>query len=223
MLSLFRITEVSAHCDLPCGVYDPAQARIEAESIKAIIAQGRRQRRPRLPHPRDPHQGAALRARQAPPLGAVDRLLQAPALREVPRSCTPSSTRPPSWPAPPAPRASSTPPRPTSCSPRSTRSPRSSGRPRRPDSRRTSRPPPATASGSWGSSVRTDRRLRLRDGDDEDLADALEVDGALAGGEERRLDVAELEGAGGRRQGHPSAQAEHDARAVLAGQGADPG
>jgi len=30
--------EVSAHCDLPCGVYDPAQARIEAESVKAIIA-----------------------------------------------------------------------------------------------------------------------------------------------------------------------------------------
>jgi len=38
MLSLFRIDDVSAHCDLPCGVYDPAQARIEAESIKAIIA-----------------------------------------------------------------------------------------------------------------------------------------------------------------------------------------
>ena len=31
-----RVT-VSAHCDLPCGVYDPAQARIEAESIKGII------------------------------------------------------------------------------------------------------------------------------------------------------------------------------------------
>ena len=30
--------DVSAHCDLPCGVYDPAQARIEAESIKAVIA-----------------------------------------------------------------------------------------------------------------------------------------------------------------------------------------
>jgi nickel superoxide dismutase len=30
-------TVVSAHCDLPCGVYDPAQARIEAESVKAII------------------------------------------------------------------------------------------------------------------------------------------------------------------------------------------
>jgi len=29
--------DVSAHCDLPCGVYDPAQARIEAESIKGII------------------------------------------------------------------------------------------------------------------------------------------------------------------------------------------
>ena len=28
--------KVSAHCDLPCGVYDPAQARIEAESVKAI-------------------------------------------------------------------------------------------------------------------------------------------------------------------------------------------
>ena len=42
MLSLRRLlvptTVVSAHCDLPCGVYDPAQARIEAESIKGIIA-----------------------------------------------------------------------------------------------------------------------------------------------------------------------------------------
>ncbi|HWR46517.1 MAG TPA: superoxide dismutase [Ni], partial [Pseudonocardiaceae bacterium] len=28
--------EVTAHCDLPCGVYDPAQARIEAESVKGI-------------------------------------------------------------------------------------------------------------------------------------------------------------------------------------------
>jgi nickel superoxide dismutase len=30
-------TIASAHCDLPCGVYDPAQARIEAESVKAIV------------------------------------------------------------------------------------------------------------------------------------------------------------------------------------------
>ncbi|HEY7930671.1 MAG TPA: superoxide dismutase, Ni [Acidimicrobiales bacterium] len=27
----------SAHCDLPCGVYDPAQARIEAQSVKACM------------------------------------------------------------------------------------------------------------------------------------------------------------------------------------------
>lgn len=27
----------AAHCDLPCGVYDPAQARIEAESVKACM------------------------------------------------------------------------------------------------------------------------------------------------------------------------------------------
>jgi nickel superoxide dismutase len=37
-MRLFRATvEVSAHCDLPCGVYDPAQARIEAQSVKAIM------------------------------------------------------------------------------------------------------------------------------------------------------------------------------------------
>lgn len=33
----FRSITASAHCDLPCGVYDPAQARIEAESVKAIM------------------------------------------------------------------------------------------------------------------------------------------------------------------------------------------
>jgi len=30
-------TTVYAHCDLPCGVYDPAQARIEATSVHAIM------------------------------------------------------------------------------------------------------------------------------------------------------------------------------------------
>ena len=38
-MRLFRMSsavEATAHCDLPCGVYDPAQARIEAESVKAI-------------------------------------------------------------------------------------------------------------------------------------------------------------------------------------------
>ncbi|ACV77425.1 superoxide dismutase, Ni [Nakamurella multipartita] len=38
MLSRFFAPTVTvrAHCDLPCGVYDPAQARIEAESVKAV-------------------------------------------------------------------------------------------------------------------------------------------------------------------------------------------
>jgi nickel superoxide dismutase len=31
-----RVT-VRAHCDLPCGVYDPEQARIEAESCYKIV------------------------------------------------------------------------------------------------------------------------------------------------------------------------------------------
>ena len=31
------VKPVYAHCDLPCGVYDPAQARIEAESVLAIM------------------------------------------------------------------------------------------------------------------------------------------------------------------------------------------
>jgi nickel superoxide dismutase len=28
---------IYAHCDLPCGVYDPAQARIEAEAVRACM------------------------------------------------------------------------------------------------------------------------------------------------------------------------------------------
>ena len=31
------IKPVYAHCDLPCGVYDPDQARIEAESVHKIL------------------------------------------------------------------------------------------------------------------------------------------------------------------------------------------
>ena len=30
-------TTARAHCDLPCGVYDPEQARIEAESVYKIV------------------------------------------------------------------------------------------------------------------------------------------------------------------------------------------
>jgi nickel superoxide dismutase len=36
LASLIPATTVYAHCDLPCGVYDPAQARIEAESMLKI-------------------------------------------------------------------------------------------------------------------------------------------------------------------------------------------
>jgi nickel superoxide dismutase len=36
-MKLSFIKPVYAHCDLPCGVYDPAQARIEALSVKAIM------------------------------------------------------------------------------------------------------------------------------------------------------------------------------------------
>ena len=34
---LLPATTVYAHCDLPCGVYDPAQARIEAQSVLKIM------------------------------------------------------------------------------------------------------------------------------------------------------------------------------------------
>lgn len=36
-MKLFNIKPVYAHCDLPCGVYDPAQARIEATSVMEIM------------------------------------------------------------------------------------------------------------------------------------------------------------------------------------------
>jgi nickel superoxide dismutase len=36
LLQALPATTVYAHCDLPCGVYDPAQARIEAASIYGI-------------------------------------------------------------------------------------------------------------------------------------------------------------------------------------------
>ncbi|MEO8328559.1 MAG: superoxide dismutase, Ni [Candidatus Nanopelagicales bacterium] len=36
-MALRFISEASAHCDLPCGVYDPAQAKIEAQSVKGCM------------------------------------------------------------------------------------------------------------------------------------------------------------------------------------------
>ncbi len=35
--NVLRPRRVHAHCDIPCGVYDPEQARIEAESCLKII------------------------------------------------------------------------------------------------------------------------------------------------------------------------------------------
>ena len=34
--NLFPAPEVSAHCDGPCGVYDPADARIKAEAVLSM-------------------------------------------------------------------------------------------------------------------------------------------------------------------------------------------
>lgn len=34
---MFKIKPVYAHCDLPCGVYDPLQAKIEAVSVNKIL------------------------------------------------------------------------------------------------------------------------------------------------------------------------------------------
>ena len=36
MRALFPATEASAHCDGPCGVYDPASARIAAEAVLSM-------------------------------------------------------------------------------------------------------------------------------------------------------------------------------------------
>lgn len=37
-MKLFLIKPVYAHCDLPCGVYDPAQASIEAKAVHEILS-----------------------------------------------------------------------------------------------------------------------------------------------------------------------------------------
>ncbi len=37
LLKFINTGTVNAHCDLPCGIYDPTQARIEAQSVKACM------------------------------------------------------------------------------------------------------------------------------------------------------------------------------------------
>lgn len=34
---MFKIKPVFAHCDMPCGVYDPSQAKLEAQSVHKIL------------------------------------------------------------------------------------------------------------------------------------------------------------------------------------------
>ncbi len=124
--------EVHAHCDLPCGVYDPAQARIEAESIKAVIGKLadnddpdfrtravliKEQRSELVKH----HLWVLWTDYFKPP--HFEKYPQLHTLvNEATKLAGATGTKAP-W----------TPRWPTSCSPRSTRSPRSSGRPRRPD------------------------------------------------------------------------------------------
>ena len=123
-------TTVHAHCDLPCGVYDPAQARLEAESVKACMV--------KYAASDDTDFKARAVSIKEERSDLVKHHLwvlwtdyfKAPHFEKYPQLNT-CSTRPPSWPAPAAPRAPTTSPWPTRCWPRSTRSPRSSGRPRR--------------------------------------------------------------------------------------------
>lgn len=59
-LSLFSIKPVYAHCDLPCGVYDPAQARIEAESVLQIM-----KKYPELHHEEDKWRAVFIKEQRA--------------------------------------------------------------------------------------------------------------------------------------------------------------
>ena len=122
----------SAHCDLPCGVYDPAQARIEAESVKAIMEKYaanedpvfraraliiKEERAELVKH----HLWVLWTDYFKPP-----HLEKYPQLHQLFWDATKLAGAAGA-------RAPSTSPRPTSCWARSTRSPRSSGRPRPPE------------------------------------------------------------------------------------------
>ena len=122
-----------AHCDLPCGVYDPAQAMIEAQSVKAIAE--------KYAANEDP----AFRARAMFIKEQRSELVKhhlwvlwtdyfkAPHFEKYPQLNTLFNEATKLAGAAAAPRARSTSRRPTSCWPRSRRSPRSSGRPSRAD------------------------------------------------------------------------------------------
>ncbi len=129
-------TVVHAHCDLPCGVYDPAQARIEAESVKAIIEKYQANEDPAFRT-----RALIIKEQRADLVKHHLWVLwtdyfKPTHLETLPRSCTRCSGTPPSWPARPVRRASRTRPLPSNSSTRSPRSTPSSGRRRRPSPRR---------------------------------------------------------------------------------------
>jgi len=37
VLSLFPSNEVEAHCDIPCGIYDPISAKIAAQTVQKMV------------------------------------------------------------------------------------------------------------------------------------------------------------------------------------------
>src|SRR4051794_13434040 len=139
-MRLFRPSTVAfAHCDLPCGVYDPAQARIEAESVKAIMEKYQSNEDPvfRTRALMIKEQRADLVKHH---LWVLWTDYFKPRTSRSTRSSTSCSTRPPSRPARPVAREAWTPPKVRSCSTTSPRSTGSSGR-RRPPPDRGPRPP----------------------------------------------------------------------------------
>lgn len=59
-MKLSFIKPVYAHCDLPCGVYDPAQARIEAQSVLEIM-----KKYPNLDHEEDRWRAVFIKEQRA--------------------------------------------------------------------------------------------------------------------------------------------------------------
>ncbi len=125
-------TVASAHCDLPCGIYDPAQARIEAESVKAICEKYQANQDPEF-------RTRALIIKEQRSELVKHHLwvlwtdyFKPPHFEKYPQlhSLFNEATK---LAAPPAPRARPTRPSRGAGSARSRRSPRSSGRPSRPE------------------------------------------------------------------------------------------
>ena len=36
-LSWFKIQKIEAHCDIPCGIYDPISAKIAAQTVQKMV------------------------------------------------------------------------------------------------------------------------------------------------------------------------------------------